>query len=1075
MPLPIRVLIVEDSAEEAALMVEELRRGGFETVTRRVETREAFEAALAEKWDVILSDFTIGPYGALEALARMKEQEIDIPFIVVSRALGEETAVRAIRAGAGDLVPLDGLGRLAPSVERELRESQIRRERRQARRALRESEARFRALAEAALDAILMVDDASNILFANSASERIFGSPTAAMIGQPLTLFIPDDGVRARLAARPEGAPYEPNVAELMGRRAGGQEIPLEVSFGELMKNGRRFLTVIARDASIRKTTEDALRHSEERFRIAAQSLVDLIYEWDIRGGVLTWFGNIDQILGYGPGEFPRTVRAWERLIHPEDRDRVLNAVRRHLDTDEPFIEEYRVVRRDGGILHWTDSGRALRDASGRPVRWVGVATDVTERRSTEVALRQSEARLRTLVNNAPVVLFALNRDGIFTHSEGKGLEALGLTPSEAVGRSVWDMYGDHPDIPSHVTRALAGETHTDTVVMGDRAFETQYAPYRNDRGDVVGVIGVATDVTERRRAEAALHATESRYRALFEHNLAGVYRTTLDGQILDCNDSFARMFGYASREEVLSHPAWDFYQSAEDRKATLARLKEWQTLSNYESCLRRRDGGLVWVLENGSLVPDSKGELSVIEGTLIDITERKRAEEQVKHLAFHDVLTGLPNRLLFNDRLTMALAQAVRKRQRLAVLFFDLDRFKMINDSLGHSVGDDLLRRVAERVKESIRDADTVARLGGDEFIVLVPGIGSEDDAAKVAQKILEGIRIPFVLEQRELFATTSIGVALYPNDGEDVETLVRNADTAMYRAKDQGRDNYQLYAPAMNAKALERLSLEHRLRQALTNEELVVHYQPLVDLRTGQIRGSEALVRWQHPEMGLLPPGDFIPLAEASGLIVPLGRWVLQTACDQIRTWQEMGFRDLSVAVNLSTRQFQQTDLVQQVSEALASSAIEPSALDLEITETNAMQNADVSISTLWDLKKVGVSLSMDDFGTGYSSLNYLKRFPIDRIKIDRSFVQDLTDDPDDAAIAAAVIAMGHSLKLGVVAEGVETEEQLAFLRLNQCDEMQGYLFSRPVPAAEFEVLLRKNRSKPRRVGGRVRAGSA
>jgi diguanylate cyclase (GGDEF)-like protein/PAS domain S-box-containing protein len=1066
-------LFLEDSAEDAALALDELRRGGFETISRRVQTQEAMEAALAEKWDIILSDFEVPGFGALGALSLLKEKELDIPLIIVSDPLGDETAVRAIKAGADDLIPREAIGRLAPTVERELHEAQIRHERRQARRALRESEARFRALAEAAQDAILMVDDASNILFANSASERIFGSPTAAMIGQPLTLFIPDERGRARLSGPPANAAYEPSVAELVGRRAGGQEIPLEVSFGELQKQGRRFLTVIARDVSTRKTAEDALRHSEERFRIAAQSLVDLIYEWDIRAGTLTWFGNVDQILGYEPGEFPRTVRAWERIIHPEDRDRVLTAVRRHLDTDEPFFEEYRVVRRDGAMLHWTDSGRALRDASGRPVRWVGVATDVTQRRSTEIALRQSETRLRTLVNNAPVVLFALDRDGIITHSEGKGLEALGLKPRESVGSSVWQMFQDRTEIHDHLRRALGGETHTTTIKVGDLGFETLFAPYRSESGEIMGIIGVATDVTERLRAQEALQATETRYRVLFEHNLAGVYRTTLDGEILDCNDSFARIFGYATREEVLEHPAWDFYVSADDRKATLDRLKQWQMLSNYEMCLRRKDGSLVWVLENGSLVPDPKGELSVIEGTVIDITERKRAEEQVKHLAFHDVLTGLPNRLLFNDRLTMALANSVRRSQSLAVLFLDLDRFKVINDSLGHSVGDQLLHRVAERVQGCIREADTVARLGGDEFIVLVPGISGEEDAAKVAQKIVEAIRIPFVVDQRELFATTSIGVAIYPTDGEDVETLVRNADTAMYRAKDQGRDNYQLYTPAMNAKALERLHLENRLRQALTNAELVVYYQPLVDLRSGQIRGSEALLRWQHPEMGLIAPGEFIPLAEASGLIVPIGRWVLQTACEQIRVWHEMGYRDLSVAVNLSTRQFQQTDLVQQVAEALASSAIEASSLDLEITETNAMQNAEVSISTLWDLKKVGVSLSMDDFGTGYSSLNYLKRFPIDRIKIDRSFVQDVIDDPDDAAIATAVIAMAHSMKLGVVAEGVETEEQLAFLRQNHCDEMQGYLFSRPVPAREFEALLRRNR-KPRRVGGRVRAGS-
>jgi predicted signal transduction protein with EAL and GGDEF domain len=370
----------------------------------------------------------------------------------------------------------------------------------------------------------------------------------------------------------------------------------------------------------------------------------------------------------------------------------------------------------------------------------------------------------------------------------------------------------------------------------------------------------------------------------------------------------------------------------------------------------------------------------------------------------------------------------------------------------------------VAERLQACVREGDTVARLGGDEFTLLIPGIATEEDAVRISQKVLEAIRLPFSIDQRELFVTTSVGVSLYPADGQDVETLVRNADTAMYRAKDQGRDNYQLYTPAMNAKALERLSLENRLRQALQNGEFVLHYQPVVDLRTGLIRGAEALLRWQHPELGLVPPAEFIPLAEMSGLIVPIGEWVLQAACAQVHAWHSDGRVRLSVAVNLSTRQFQQSDLVTQVTEALEKTNLDPGCLDLEITESNAMQNAELSISTLWDLKNLGVSISLDDFGTGYSSLSYLKRFPINRIKIDQSFVRDVPNDPDDAAIAAAVIAMAHSLELTVVAEGVETEEQLAFLRQHRCDEMQGFLFSKPLPAPEFEALLERQRREGR-----------
>jgi diguanylate cyclase (GGDEF)-like protein len=408
-------------------------------------------------------------------------------------------------------------------------------------------------------------------------------------------------------------------------------------------------------------------------------------------------------------------------------------------------------------------------------------------------------------------------------------------------------------------------------------------------------------------------------------------------------------------------------------------------------------------------------------------------------------------------------MVHAKRYREKLAVLFLDIDRFKVINDSLGHSIGDELLRRVAERVGGCIRQEDTIARLGGDEFTVLLPGIAREQDAAAIAGKILDSVRLPFFIEHRELFVTTSIGVTIYPDDGADPETLVRNADTAMYRAKEQGRDNYQLYAPTMSSKALERLSLEGRLRQALQNRELVVYYQPLIDIATGRIRGAEALLRWRHPELGLVSPGDFISIAEVSGLIVPIGQWVLRTACAQARVWHARGNLDFSVAVNLSSRQFQQADLVFQVTEALHQAGLPPGALDLEITESNAMQNAELSISTLNDLKKLGVRLSMDDFGTGYSSLNYLKRFPIDRIKIDQSFVRDVTRESDDAAIAAAIIAMAHSLQLTVVAEGVETTAQLEFLRAQRCDEMQGYLFSPPLPAEDFQRLLESEKATP------------
>lgn len=438
-------------------------------------------------------------------------------------------------------------------------------------------------------------------------------------------------------------------------------------------------------------------------------------------------------------------------------------------------------------------------------------------------------------------------------------------------------------------------------------------------------------------------------------------------------------------------------------------------------------------------------------------LTERKRAEETIRYLAYHDALTGLPNRTLFNDRLNLALEQAHRSREKLAVLFLDLDRFKLVNDTLGHAMGDRLLKEVAKRLISCLPKGNTVARLGGDEFTIILPKVTRLKDVVKSSKKILEGLKPSFNLEGQEAYITTSLGVSLYPSDGEDSETLLKNADTAMYKAKERGRNNYQFYTPAMNAKALKQLTLENRLHRAIEQEEFVVYYQPQVELRNGEIIGVEALTRWQHPELGLLPPSDFIPLAEETGLIIPLGEWVLRKACTQNKIWQDGGLGPLRVAVNLSVRQFQQSDLVETVAAILKETGIEPQWLELEITESMAMQDLDFTIKILAELRKMGIQISIDDFGSGYSFLNSLKKLPIHALKIDQSFISELTIDSQDAAIANAVIVLAHSLGLEVTAEGVETQEQLSFLKEQRCDKMQGYLFSRPIAADSLEKLLK------------------
>jgi diguanylate cyclase (GGDEF)-like protein len=491
-----------------------------------------------------------------------------------------------------------------------------------------------------------------------------------------------------------------------------------------------------------------------------------------------------------------------------------------------------------------------------------------------------------------------------------------------------------------------------------------------------------------------------------------------------------------------------------------------WAGRCNYDRRnTRPRESFEAWQeIKKGQAHEWSQDEVKLAEalGTHLYLSVmQRRVEDMFRHQASHDRLTGLPNRLLFEDRLSLALAQAHRRGKMLAVVFLDLDRFKTINDTLGHAVGDELLQCAAQRLVGCLREGDTIARWGGDEFTLLLPQITCAEDAAKLAQRILNSFKTPFRLSDREFHITTSIGIALAPYDGEDAETLLKNADATMYRAKQQGKDNWKLYTSEMNTKALEQLVLANSLYKALNRDEFLLHYQPQVDLKTGQIIGMEALIRWQHPELGLVSPNQFIPLAEETGLIGPIGEWALQTACMQNRAWQLAGLPAMRIAVNLSARQFQQQNLAKSIARVLAQTGLEPDYLEVEITESIAMQDINFTISVLQELQEMGIHIAMDDFGIGYSSLATLKRFPLHTLKIDQEFVNDLTTDSKDAAIIKSVVALGHGLELKVIAEGVETSEQLKFLRSVKCDGMQGYFFSKPLPAQAVAQCIQHSAS--------------
>ncbi|MHB8728271.1 MAG: sensor domain-containing protein [Sulfuricaulis sp.] len=892
-------------------------------------------------------------------------------------------------------------------------------------------------------------------------------------------------------------------------------------------------------------------------------------------------------LTGYTPDNFIKPPRLpYAQLIHPEDQEPVWNEVQAAVRENRPFQLIYRITTALGEQKWVWEQGRGVFSPDGGLQALEGFITDITQRKKDQAALQESEQRLRTVITQLPAVLYMLDINGVFTLSEGKGLEALGLQPGQVVGQSVFDLYRDDPDVITCIRRALAGETFSATTRAQGLVFESWYSPVRDAQGAVRGVIGVAMDITERQRAEQALRESENRFQSVVNTALNAIVVLSPEHRILEFNPEAERIYGYR-REEVLNRDYFELFLPREKWKEVaddLSQVLVGKETRGFENVIRSADGSRRIIAWNVSRMDDAAGRvigivaigqdmttrrqaeadlrenelkfrtlfetandaiflmqkdrfvdcntrtltmfgcrrdeiighspvefspeyqpdgrsskekaqekisaafggkpqffdwqhiqvngtpfdaevsLNVIElggerylqAIVRDITERLQAQQRLQFLAHHDALTSLPNRAMFLERLDHALTRARWTQRPLAILFLDLDRFKNINDTLGHDIGDSALRVTAERLKSCVREGDTVARLGGDEFTVLLEDIANSDDVPAIAQKITDTLSRPFDLDGREFTITTSIGISLYPSDGDDSLKLLRNADTAMYRAKDQGRNKFQFYSAEMSAKALEKFMIENSLRHALDREEFLLYYQPQVDLSTGSIAGVEALLRWRHPELGLIPPAQFIPVAEETGLMKSIDEWVLRTACTQARAWQSAGLPSVSMTVNLSGRTLSESGLADAVGKNLRATGLAPRFLELEITESVIMKNAQATVEMLESLSRMGVRLSIDDFGTGYSSLSYLKRFPIDTLKIDQSFVRDITTDADDASIVTAIVAMGHGLGLKVIAEGVETQGQLAFLRNQGCDGMQGFLFSRPLPAAELTRLL-------------------
>lgn len=678
---------------------------------------------------------------------------------------------------------------------------------------------------------------------------------------------------------------------------------------------------------------------------------------------------------------------------------------------------------------------------------------------------------LGTLLANLEGMVYRCRLDAHWTMEfVSEGCLALTGHPEEDILFNSRVSYDDitHPDDRDLVRNAVLA------AVKNNRRFDIEYRIVRADgevrwvweRGTNIShdnkqwdvLEGFIQDITERRQADEALREAERRYRSIFENAIEGIYQSTPGNGYLAVNPALARMYGYNSPHDLIStlkDIEHQVYVEPKRRIEFMQLMLKNGVVTNFESRIYKRDGEIIWISENARAVFNSTGDLVFYEGTVEAITERKLHEAEIQFQATHDALTGLPNRTLLYDRMQQAVLHSERYSNITAIAFLDLDQFKFINDSLGHQVGDELLKITAQRLTSCLRESDTVARQGGDEFVLLLTSQPDEESITQTMQRVLHEVSQPWMANDLEFRITCSIGVTLCPDDGRDVETLLKNADSAMYKAKELGRNNFQYFAAEMNDTVTDRLALLNRLRQAIPNNEFVLHYQPKVDLGSGKIIGSEALIRWNSPE-GTVSPANFIPLAEETGLIIQIGEWVLRTACRQNRTWQLAGHPPIPVSVNLSPRQLARGDIVELVERILAETGMEAKYLELEITESVMATDVEKSFSLLTRLRALGVKISLDDFGTGYSSLSYLKRFPVDTLKIDQSFVRDIATNPDSAAIIKAIISLGHNLNLTVLAEGIETEEHFQFLLKNGCNEGQGYLMSKPVSNHAFIKLL-------------------
>jgi diguanylate cyclase (GGDEF)-like protein/PAS domain S-box-containing protein len=817
------------------------------------------------------------------------------------------------------------------------------------------------------------------------------------------------------------------------------------------------------RDNSARGRAEGALGDSEEKYRMLMDAVRDYaIFLLDPEGRVVSWNAGAERIKGYTADEI--IGHDFSCFFSPDDikRGRPEEVLRLTAVSGRYEANSMR-VRKDGSQFLASVTFTALRDADGKLRGFSEISRDLSES-------KESEARYRGLLEAAPDAMVMVDQGGEIVLLNVQAEKQFGYHRDELIGQKVKNIipkgFAERliADGIRSAAEALAQQIGTGIELNGRRKdgsefpIEIMLSPLESAEG--ILVTAAIRDISVRKAAEEHLAQMEARYRGLLEAAPDAMVVVDQGGEIVLLNVQAEKQFGYR-RDELIGQKVKNIIPQGfaerliADGTRSAAEALAQQIGTGIELNGRRKDGSEFPI--EIMLSPLESAEGILVTAAIRDITTRKKAEALMIHSSEHDFLTGLPNRMLLSDRVNQAIRLAIRHKKKVAVLFLDLDGFKHINDSLGHPTGDKLLQSVGKRLVDCVRGSDTVSRQGGDEFVVLLSEEDDSEDVSVTAKRMLRAVAEAHFVDQHDLHVTCSVGVSLYPDDGLNAETLIKNADTAMYQAKENGRQTYQYFKPAMNVRAVERQSLEESLRRALERQEFVVHYQPKINLNTGRISGAEALLRWTHPTRGPVPPGQFIPVAEDCGLILPIGTWVLRQACQQAQAWVDAGLPLGTMAVNISAMQLRNESFVEGVFAILQDTRLDPRLLELELTESVLMKHAESTASILTALRERGVQVAVDDFGTGYSSLSYLRKFPIDALKIDQSFVSQITTVPDEIIIVKAVIGLGRSLKLRVVAEGVETQEQLAFLQAYQCDEAQGYYFSRPVLPEQFAKLLK------------------